>query len=100
MVFGVRYLHILHGHHIHAALGPPVCTLGAEGVHDDDGFEDGRLAFLAYLEECFCFDLTVAKDGGDGRWRYQNERLTGTCTKMGRKKLALPNLMTCLEIIR
>lgn len=61
----VKYLHILHGHDVHAALGPSLHALGAERVHDNDRLQDGCLAFLAYLEKCLCFALIVAKDGGD-----------------------------------
>lgn len=67
----VKYLHILHGHNIHAALGASFCPPGAERVHDDERLQDRCLAFLAYLEECFCFVLIVANNGGDPRWSEQ-----------------------------
>lgn len=76
---GQSYLHILHGQDVHAALGASLHQLGAEGVHDDDRLQDGRLASLAYLEERFRFLLIVAKNGGDPRW---NERLLKACTNL------------------
>lgn len=80
--FRVKYLHILHGHNVHAALGASLHPLGAERVHDDDRLQDRHLALLAYLEEGFCFLLIVTKNGGDPRWRKQmSERLSSKlCT--------------------
>lgn len=65
VVLNMRYLHILHGHDVHPALGSSLGQLRAEGIHDDNGFEDRSLAFFTNLEECFCFVLIITKHCGD-----------------------------------
>lgn len=67
----VKYLQVLHGHNVHAALGPSLHALRAERVHDDERLQDRCLAFLAYLEECVCFFLIITKDDGDPHWSEQ-----------------------------
>lgn len=65
----MQYLHILHGQNLDPTLGSSHDQLGAERVHDDDGFEDRSLALLPGLQEHFCFALIVTKYCGDLGWK-------------------------------